>query len=296
MSRIPHLPPRCPPPIRVKEDEMPDLIRFPSLGTILEEQPSWFEELLTDSDVNSKETLHRRSASDSAAILEVSAELQCPISNSSEESEICGGFGGNCVYGPNSPRQKSSLSNSEVSALMESIPPNKLQYVTVDVPSCETMKQADQNGEYQISAGDLDPEKAARRRSGQRSRVRKLQYIAELERTVDVYQTIGAELAAGVASLFQQRLVLSVENKKLRQQIARLRQEKVIKDGEYQSLKKEAERLKAIYGCHRRSKSAVSLFDTESIDANPSGAAWQMLDFGKLNLDGNPVAPLRLMT
>lgn len=179
MSRISHLPPRCP-PTRLKEDELPDLIRFPSLGTILEEQPSWLDDLLTDPNVSPKGALHRRSASDSAAILEVPTDLQCSISNVSGESfvsgivipkaaeigegsEICNGFKGSCVYGPNSPRQKSSLTNSEVSALMESIPRNKLQYVTVESPSSDTIQQSDLRGNFQISAGDLDPEKAARR-------------------------------------------------------------------------------------------------------------------------------------
>lgn len=175
MSRISQFPPRRP-QARGKEDELRDLIRFPSLGTILEEQPSWLDELLADSDVNPKGTLHRRSASDSAAILEDPTDLQCPISSSSEEAsvstivvtkpaemgEICSGLEGGCVYGPNSPRHKSTLSNSEVSALMESIPPNKLQYVTVDFPGVDSIKQPGQKCELQISAGDVDPEKAAR--------------------------------------------------------------------------------------------------------------------------------------
>ena len=164
----------------MKEDEFPDLIRFPSLGTILEEQPSWLDEILIDSDDNPKGTLHRRSASDSAAILEVPSDLQCPISEASEEnflstvavlkpveigerSEACSGFEGSCVYGPNSPRQKSNLTNSEVTALMESIPPNKLQYVTVDLPACDAIRQFGPKGDFQVSAGDLDPEKATRR-------------------------------------------------------------------------------------------------------------------------------------
>jgi len=35
------------------------------------------------------------------------------------------------------------LTNSEVSALMESIPPNKLQYVTVDLPACDVIRQSE---------------------------------------------------------------------------------------------------------------------------------------------------------
>ncbi|KAL5665562.1 hypothetical protein ACJX0J_025670, partial [Zea mays] len=67
-------------------------------------------------------------------------------------------------------------------------------------------------------------------RSGQRSRVRKLQYIAELERTVDSLQNIGADLAVRVSSLFQLHNALSMENKQLRIQISSLQRAKLIKD------------------------------------------------------------------
>ena len=98
------------------------------------------------------------------------------------------------------------------------------------------------------------------RRSGQRSRVRKLQYIAELERTVDSlqvivlifyfnlmlrasvvlilwqyclysFQNMGADLAVRVASLCQLHNSLSMENKQLRIQISTLQHAKLIKDG-----------------------------------------------------------------
>lgn len=163
----------------MKEDELPDLIRFPSLGTILEELPPWLDDLLADPYVAPKGTL-RRSASDSAAILDVPSDLQCLISKDSEEnfvpgiavpksmevgegSDICNGLEGSCLYGPNSPRRKSSLTNLEVSVLLGSIPPNKLQYVTVDFPSSDTIRRSNPRGDLQISTGDLDPEKAARR-------------------------------------------------------------------------------------------------------------------------------------
>lgn len=46
-------------------------------------------------------------------------------------------------------------------------------------------------------------------------------------------QTVESELAVRVASLLQQRAALSMENSKLKQQLARLRQEKLIVDGEF---------------------------------------------------------------
>lgn len=301
-----HLPPRCPLPLPPQSRQ--SLIRFRSLDSILEEEPpSWFDELLTCSDGDPMEVHHRRSASDSTPIPEAPASLQCPVASAEsdassvalprlegigEGAESCCGIGGNCVYGPNSPRQKSKMSDPEVTALLESIPRDSLQYVALEYPNQDAASQSAARRCFHAAESDLDQEKAARRRSGQRSRVRKLQYIAELERTVEIYQTLGAELAAGVASLFQQRVALSVENKQLRQQIAGLRHEKTIKDGHYRTLKSEVDRLKVISGCHRRSKSASSSLEMGAAEADPFVASWQMLDFGKINLSVDPV-PLR---
>ena len=45
-------------------------------------------------------------------------------------------------------------------------------------------------------------------------------------------QTLESELAMRVATLLQERVALSMENNKLKQQLARLQQEKSIMDGE----------------------------------------------------------------
>ncbi|WOL11958.1 hypothetical protein Cni_G20722 [Canna indica] len=284
--------------------------KFHSHGSLLDEQPSWLDDLLTDRENSRRGVSLRRSSSDPVALLEVASSFHCPISPIKEDSlsdgilhetlepegvnEIDHGYGaGNCVYGPNSPRQKSKLTESEssiVTALLESAPSNPLQYLTTDCTSTSVMDEPNGNGDY--TSGNLDSGSTSRRRSGQRSRVRKLQYIAELERTVDMLQTLGADLAARVASLFQYRLALSIENKKLRQQIANLRHEKIIKDGEHQSLKSEAEKLRMICGRHRRSKSAASCFEIGPPAIGASPLNWQALDFGKLSLgaSGNQVS------
>lgn len=48
-----------------------------------------------------------------------------------------------------------------------------------------------------------------------------------------VMQTLESDLAVRVASLLQQRAALSMENSKLKQQLARVRQEKLFMDGEF---------------------------------------------------------------
>ncbi|CAL9115393.1 basic leucine zipper 34-like isoform X2 [Musa acuminata AAA Group] len=327
MSRPAPLPPRCPfqnrgvtrraleskPQTTQTDDKLcAKHHRFPSHGSLLDEQPLWLDDLLTDPEISPRGISLQRSSSDPVALLEVATSFHGPISpiteedalsdgilhesrESEEASEIGYGFEvGNCVYGPNSPRQKTKmddLESSVVTALLKDVPSNPLQYLTVDYPSTSVINELNEK-EDSTSSGNLDSESISRRRSGQRSRVRKLQYIAELERSVDILQTLGADLAARVASLFQYRLALSVENKKLRQQLASLQQEKIIKHGQHQSLKNEAERLRMIYGRHRRSKSAALCFGTSPsvVVVDPSPIDWQTLDLGKLSLGGNQVS------
>ncbi|KAG4177214.1 hypothetical protein ERO13_A11G286800v2 [Gossypium hirsutum] len=87
----------------------------------------------------------------------------------------------------------------------------------------------------------------ANRQSAQRSRVRKLQYISELERSVTTLQTEVSTLSPRVAFLDHQRVVLTVENGALKQRIAALAQDKIFKDAHQEALKKEIERLTQVY-------------------------------------------------
>ncbi|XP_074319333.1 basic leucine zipper 6-like [Silene latifolia] len=98
---------------------------------------------------------------------------------------------------------------------------------------------------------NLDPKRIKRilanRQSAQRSRVRKLQYISELERSVTTLQTEVSALSPRVAYLDHQRLILNVDNSALKQRIAALAQDKIFKDAHQEALKKEIERLRQIY-------------------------------------------------
>nr|WEY05846.1 bZIP3 protein [Betula platyphylla] len=97
----------------------------------------------------------------------------------------------------------------------------------------------------------VDPKRVKRilanRQSAQRSRVRKLQYISELERSVTSLQTEVSALSPRVAFLDHQRLILNVDNGALKQRIAALAQDKLFKDAHQEALKKEIERLRQIY-------------------------------------------------
>ncbi|KAK8461343.1 hypothetical protein SEVIR_1G019500v4 [Setaria viridis] len=83
--------------------------------------------------------------------------------------------------------------------------------------------------------GVADPKRVKRilanRQSAQRSRVRKLQYISELERSVTSLQMEVSALSPRVAFLDHQRSLLTVGNSHLKQRIAALAQDKIFKDG-----------------------------------------------------------------
>ncbi|XP_073004558.1 uncharacterized protein At4g06598 [Typha latifolia] len=322
MSHPAQLPPRCPLQRRSSLPLPLDLAshttqrddglhanynRFPSQPSLFNEQPSWFDDLLSESDRSPVAIALRRSSSDSEVILDTLASFPNPIypidegdSGSNEdlhkveentgESEVASGLEASCIYGPNSPRQKDRLTASEcsmVSAVLENVPRNPLQYVIMDATNGTTVSELNSKGDIKNVQSEGDPEKVSRRRSGQRSRVRKLQYIAELERTVNTLQNVVAELTARGASLFELRAALSVENQELRRQIASLHQEKLFKDGQRQCLKNEAERLKSISSRHRRSKSAC--FEVSPLELDLSAISQQMVR--KLNLKENPVPP-----
>lgn len=283
--------------------------RFPSEDPFFGEPPCWLDDLLADSGKIPNLPLLRRACSDSDAILDALRTFQSPIFSIEEgdlqpagetgdsldaavRGESGSGVEVSCVYGPNSPRQKCRLTSSEssiVNAVLENVPSNPLQYLTIDPSTGLHGNVANAKGDACDDVNHLDQDKSFKRRSGQRSRVRKLQYIADLERTVDSLQNIGADLAVRVASHFQLRNALSRENMQLRRQIASLQQAKLMKDGQTHFLKKETERLKEISVRHRRSRSVTSCFEPVSVGADPSAINWQTFDMSKLSLNGSPV-------
>ncbi|CAA0827231.1 Basic leucine zipper 61 [Striga hermonthica] len=122
-------------------------------------------------------------------------------------------------------------------------------------------------------ANIVDPKRIKRilanRQSAQRSRVRKLQYISELERSVTSLQTEVSALSPRVAFLDHQRLLLNVDNSALKQRIAALAQEKIFKEAHKEALKKEIERLRKIYHEQNIPKTAANA----GVDVMPTSPA-----------------------
>ncbi|KAL8210593.1 hypothetical protein R6Q57_005030 [Mikania cordata] len=299
MSRQPQLPPRCPISKSNSLDSPSSLIwkdeysrsrhqKSVSQSFVLEEQPEWLDDLLGDWDPGFKSKSHRRAASDSGAILDELVEL--PNLNTEKEDKTAEtALDSGCVYGPNSPRSKDKATiqeNAMVSALSEYASHGPVKYLNSD-PFVSGYPHFDS---VQDPAGESNMEaKPFKRHSAQRSRVRKLQYIAELERTVENFQNIVSELVVRVESLAEQRVYFSMENSQLKQQLGRLQQEKFVSERQYHCMRNEVERLKRklAYSCngskvrsHFRSNSSG---DAEKLNVDTTN--WHMIDMGKLQIN-----------
>ncbi|KAL9251157.1 Basic leucine zipper 61-like protein [Drosera capensis] len=185
-----------------------------------------------------------------------------------------GGGGGGCCSDPTSSSDQNSNNNTDQdncennkgmvmmdNGMMEQC--NQEQMMMLVQPKAEPgeVDSSCKNEEMQCpplpfnaAANDpvnIDPKRVKRilanRQSAQRSRVRKLQYISELERTVTSLQTEVSALSPRVAFLDHQRLILNVDNSALKQRIAALAQDKIFKDAHREALKKEIERLRQLY-------------------------------------------------
>ncbi|CDO99941.1 unnamed protein product [Coffea canephora] len=304
MSRQAHLPPRCPfqkKTISRHDPALPTLDNHIYLHTrhhksvsqssIGEEKPAWLDDLLDDSDSNSGYILHRRSASDSLTLLDDHVPLasinQLSGSDTPASCESDGSLESASIYGPNSPRAKGKISfpeNAIVSALSEYVSHEHLWHLN-DSICASGAANLESVEDTRGSAGEMIAEtKPVKRYPGQRSRVRKLQYIAELERTVNILQKVEMDMASKVASLVRQRLALSLENNKLKQRALRLQHEKQIVDGQYKSLRKEVERLKTYLAHAHGSKVSTNFSLSSHAELASAEATWQMLDMGKLDL------------
>ncbi|KAF7822665.1 basic leucine zipper 61-like [Senna tora] len=223
--------------------------------------PSWVDDFLDFS--SARRGAHRRSASDSIAFFE-----ECRSSSASifppgthgcfdrlDEDQLMSMFSDDIASGALPP----ALSNSNPSS------PSDQNSNNDEKPMVVALVEAKDNnegvGEVESSCKNetpsspppsvVDPKRVKRilanRQSAQRSRVRKLQYISELEKSVTTLQTEVSALSPRVAFLDHQRLILNVDNSALKQRIAALAQDKIFKDAHQEALKKEIERLREIY-------------------------------------------------
>ncbi|XP_068652142.1 uncharacterized protein At4g06598-like [Aristolochia californica] len=261
--------------------------RTSSESFLIEEQPSWLDDLLNEPEMPVRRPGHRRSSSDSFAYIEASNsgnicqeeynygltsvpswrsldfEHFREIQQASLRAEA-----NSFERQTNKGLEHSLNSGSYFGVLPSSKDRNALQcagllFTTGEpdaLPSTSTEKQEQEeyssramkgserrDGSHVISSlSEADP-KRAKQQFAQRSRVRKLQYIAELERNVQALQAEGSEAAAELEFLDQQNLILSMENKALKQRLDSLAQEQLIKYLEQEMLEREIARLRASF-------------------------------------------------
>ncbi|GAA0187303.1 basic leucine zipper transcription factor [Lithospermum erythrorhizon] len=277
-----HLPPKAP-NMATSSSGWPDnLFSHQRVSSMDHNNPSWVDEFFDFS--SSKRGSHRRSISDSVAFLEMPLDQECGRSsttqgsgnNSSSEfdrfddeqlmsmfTDDVGGGGGavptvSCSN-PSSPSDPNSVSedNNKMNFFNdgsdELMVMKKLKNEPEEVDSsCKIEGQLPSCSNNENSSEKLvDPKRIKRilanRQSAQRSRVRKLQYISELERSVTSLQAEVSVLSPRVAYLDQQRMVLTVDNGVIKQRMAALAQDQIFKDAHQEALKREIERLRQIY-------------------------------------------------
>lgn len=240
-------------------------------ATTTSQHPSWVDEFLDFS--SSRRGSHRRSVSDSIAFLE--APVLVEEARHSHATMLHGANGFDRLdddqlmsmfsddisltvpptvssSGPSTPSDQNSNNDEkgdEKGAALDQQPP-KNEPGEVE-SSCKTEFPSFRPSTASNGDSIIDPKRVKRilanRQSAQRSRVRKLQYISELERSVTSLQTEVSALSPRVAFLDHQRLILNVDNSALKQRIAALAQDKIFKDAHQEALKKEIERLRQVY-------------------------------------------------
>lgn len=334
---------------RLPKDDRKQHQRTSSESFIIEEQPSWLEDLLNEPEIPSGRGTHRRSSSDSVAYMDIFStsskmqgisqlefstsetpsflpssvslpfymqrDMSCPssfdISSASmpsvrgwkssvnpfsyhncvasmEDSSLLASFGCSFVQQDmdnnfttaKQEREKSSEFDDEESAEREE---NMFLKATANVDRCDQkgcFGKDEECSHDKPRATGSDP-KRTKQHFAQRSRVRKLQYIAELERTVSILHVEISDVAAELAFLKQRHFILILENKALVQRITTIAHEKKIKDVQHDLLQKEVDRLRGVY-CNRR-RETLKPHDKIADAADHLDLQFSCLSLGSLN-------------
>lgn len=218
----------------------------------IEEQPFWLEDLLNEPD-GQVQRGHRRSTSDTFAYLgEAVQDLDIREEPShkhltSKALSIRQNIGRNKLF------------ESKPSPLDEKFKDPHIAVSRSAEKQEEAVSKQNSEGSHE-GTSSLSPKpsvskteaKRAKQQSAHRSRVRKLQYISQLERTVQLLQAEGSEISAELEFLDHQNLILTMENKALKQRLDSISQEQLIKQMEQEMLERELARLQNLYQMQRQ--------------------------------------------
>ncbi|XP_073277042.1 uncharacterized protein At4g06598-like isoform X2 [Primulina huaijiensis] len=231
-----------------RNPEAPNTHQRCSSESFLEEQPSWLDDLLNDSEIFTHKG-HRRSASDSYAYLGDAAEKFSVRGKSKYESPFIGNLGPQKDLDSTSIDNKINSSDEKSDQVTGEVEGTIVVGKYTEQRSSRTLEGlADKAGDSQLkpSASELDS-KRAKQHNAHRSRVRKLQYITHLERTVQMLQAEGSRISAELRFLEQQNAILIMENRALTQRLESISQEQIIKHWEQEMLEREIGRLQTLY-------------------------------------------------
>ncbi|AEC10114.1 Basic-leucine zipper domain [Arabidopsis suecica] len=266
-------------------------------ATTTVQNPSWVDEFLDFSA--SRRGNHRRSISDSIAFLEApTVSIEDHQFDRFDDEQFMSMFtdDDNLHSNPSHINNKNNNVGPTGSSSNTSTPSNSFNDDNKELPPSDHNMNNNINNNYNDevqsqckmepedgtasnnNSGDssgnriLDPKRVKRilanRQSAQRSRVRKLQYISELERSVTSLQAEVSVLSPRVAFLDHQRLLLNVDNSALKQRIAALSQDKLFKDAHQEALKREIERLRQVYN----QQSLTNVENANHLSATGAGA------------------------
>ncbi|XP_008783396.1 basic leucine zipper 61-like [Phoenix dactylifera] len=235
--------------------------KSPSMGTFVAAaaEPSCADEFLGFSAA--KRGAHRRSVSDSVTFLEPPADGSIDESRAQDfdrldDDQLLSIFSDDVPHFSVAPVSSSTPSTPSDRNSSEEKTGEEAQ------SACKVEPRATPAAAPQAAGPEptADPRRVKRilanRQSAQRSRVRKLQYVSELERSVAALQTEVSALSPQVVFLDHQRSLLTVGNSHLKQRIAALAQDNIFKDAHQEALKKELERLRRVY--HQQSLHKMS--------------------------------------
>ncbi|KAK9077075.1 hypothetical protein SSX86_005410 [Deinandra increscens subsp. villosa] len=284
--------------------------RASSESLVIEEQPSWLDELLSEPETPVQRG-HRRSSSDSFTYLEAAnaANTEYVVKNEHQVRNL----NSNPSWGSQDFLYKDArnasffvdpnvgmrnrirgwdLNTEDSLGLRRTVSLGATQKLN-GIASTASEKQDVAESGLQ-DAGETRPQdanatcasetdtKRAKQQFAQRSRVRKLQYIAELERNVQALQSEGFEVSAQLEFLNQQSLILGMENKALKQRLENLAQEQLIKRLEHEVLEREIGRLRALYQQQQQPPPVTQLKQPPQVHRRT--ASHDRLDFQFANL------------
>ncbi|XP_052203071.1 uncharacterized protein At4g06598-like [Diospyros lotus] len=203
-----------------------------SSETFLLDQPSWLDDLLDDQETLTQPKDHL-STTNSTAYLGPKGRCNVVVGSSSSwgtQNSLCHtdpwqALASSVDKSSNSSENKQNgvtetMSNTVVPSLTPKEPEG---FLSTDMNNGDREDSGLSNHEGSVecncsqsrSSMSKAEAKRAKRQSAQRSRIKKLQYIADLEKNVQVLQAGGSEVSAELEFLDQQKLILGLENKAL---------------------------------------------------------------------------------